>query len=396
MNKILAFSLCTATAVMAGGYKIPESSLKAVALSSANVANAYGSDAAYFNPANMVFNNDEQSIEADMTYIGLSGSTFTGTANGDSSGATSEGENFLVPSLHYVSDGKDDVRVGVSLVSPAGLTKRWDEQPAKATAEEFSLQTIELNPSVAVPVGDKAAVAAGIRFVHSSGVVKSSSVISRDMTGASNDIGYNLALSYRPTPALSMAATYRSNIDLSIEGDAKLYSGGTLVYDGGASVTVPIPATLSLAAAYTFGPAITVEFVYERTMWSAYDELDFEYTGNIGPLQPYFDDPIAKNWKDTNTYRLGITKAHAGFTGMFGIAYDETPIPDESYSFELPDANALVLSMGVLYPIDKSWSVGLAGLVSMKEKRTVTNDDLEGTFDATNIYLLSTGLEYRF
>ncbi len=183
MNKILTVSLAAATAVMAAGYKIPESSLKAVALSSANVANAYGADASYYNPANMVFNDKQQSIEVDLTYIGLGGSTFTGTANGDSSGATSEAENFLVPALFYVSDQEDDLRFGVSIVSPAGLTKRWDEQPAKASAEEFTLQTIELNPSVAVPVGDKAAVAAGVRFVHSSGVVKSSSVISREMNG---------------------------------------------------------------------------------------------------------------------------------------------------------------------------------------------------------------------
>ncbi|MFQ5589056.1 MAG: hypothetical protein ACE5F7_09470, partial [Nitrospiria bacterium] len=45
----------TAAGLLAGGYKILEQSSNSVGLSAAYVANAYGPDAAFYNPANMVW-----------------------------------------------------------------------------------------------------------------------------------------------------------------------------------------------------------------------------------------------------------------------------------------------------------------------------------------------------
>ena len=53
-------------------YSLPESSLNSVALSAAYVAAAEGADAAYYNPANLVNNEDKLQAEMALTYIGLS------------------------------------------------------------------------------------------------------------------------------------------------------------------------------------------------------------------------------------------------------------------------------------------------------------------------------------
>ena len=55
INKLMVLSLAACTSLYSAGYKIPEQSLNAVALSAAYIANANGADAAYYNPANMVF-----------------------------------------------------------------------------------------------------------------------------------------------------------------------------------------------------------------------------------------------------------------------------------------------------------------------------------------------------
>ncbi|MDD3856272.1 OmpP1/FadL family transporter [Sulfurimonas sp.] len=204
MRNITLFLMLGST-LFAGGYKIPETSLNSVALSSANVAHAFGADAAYYNPANMAFMKDENVLEADLMYIGLSDVGYKGsytTAFGTTTGydIESKKENFFVPSLHYVSQNISGVRFGLSIVSPAGLSKRWGDAPAIYSAEEFTLKTVEVNPSVAFPIGDKAAFAVGVRAIYSEGVVKSTSAIaSRDMDGDSMDFGYNLALSCKPT-----------------------------------------------------------------------------------------------------------------------------------------------------------------------------------------------------
>ncbi len=59
MKKLLTLSVIAA-ALFAGGFKIPEQSLSGMALSATNVANAHGADSAYYNPANMVFNNEKK------------------------------------------------------------------------------------------------------------------------------------------------------------------------------------------------------------------------------------------------------------------------------------------------------------------------------------------------
>ncbi len=287
---------------------------------------------------------------------------------------------------------------------PGGLSKRWDDQPARTYAKEFTLQVVEVNPTIAYKINDAVAVGGGLRLVHSSGIVKSQSTASRDLTGDSIDFGYNLALSYKPTPDVSLAATYRSNVDLTEVGTAKLYFpdnadySGTKAFDGDAEVAVPLPAVLALAAAYTFENRTTVEFVYERAFWSAYKELDFDYESSIGVLTPNFDDPIDKDWKDTNTYRLGVTQQYDKWTAMAGIAYDESPVPEKTLNFELPDSDAWIVSMGGRYQMDAHWNVGLAGLIDIKSSRSISDNDngIDGEFTNARAYLVTLGVEYTF
>ncbi len=397
MKKIALLSVLTSSLLMAGAYKIPETSLNSMALSAAYVANAHGADATYYNPANMVFENTH-AIEVDMSYIGLSGIDYKATG---ADTISSESESFIVPSFHYVSPSFGNATFGFSLIVPGGLSKRWEDQPGKKYAKEFTLQVVELNPTVGYRINDKLAVGAGIRAVHSSGIVKSQFTASRDMEGESWDFGYNFALTYKPTKELTLATTYRSNVDLSEVGTAKLYFPDNADYSGphnkyDASVTVPLPAALNLAIAYTFETKTTVEFVYERTFWSTYETLDFNYNKSIGALTPTFDDPIAKNWDDTNAFRLGVTQEYDTWTAMAGFAIDASPIPEETLNFELPDANAMLISLGGRYQVNESWEVGMSALVDMKENRTVKNDTVDGEFTNAKAYLITLGLEYTF
>ena len=406
MKKIALFSVVASSVLMAGGYKIPEVSLNAIALSSANVAHAHGADASYYNPANMVFMKDENVLENDFTYIGLGDNNYKGnyTYAASLGGATipldtkAKKENFIVPSLFYVSGDVDGARFGLSIATPAGLSKRWQSQPAKGHSEEFTLETVEINPSIALPINDKLAVAIGIRVVHTTGVVKLTpvdGVISQDMEGDSIDFGYNLALSYKPTSQLEIGLTYRSKIDLTVEGDADLtylpagFSGN---YD--VSVEVPIPALFSAAVAYTFATNTTVEFVYDRNFWHSYSEIDFDYKNTAAEF--IFGGADPKKWKDVNSYRLGITQELDEVTLMCGIVYDETPIPDATLGFELPDSDSLTVSLGGRYQINEKMNVGLSALYSFRDDRTVSNDTLDGEFTDGSALLISAGLEYKF
>ena len=103
MKKTALVSFMTASIMMAGGYKIPETSTNAVALGAANVAhNQNNADASYYNPAKMVFMSDENHLEGDLTYIGLKKVKYKGTYTDSThhvfpSDESSQSEDFIIP-----------------------------------------------------------------------------------------------------------------------------------------------------------------------------------------------------------------------------------------------------------------------------------------------------------
>ncbi len=383
----------------------------------------------YDNPANMVFMDNKHHMEANLIYINTSGTEYKGDVRAQPQELSAEPQTFLIPSLHYVSPslGDNGARVGVSLVVPGGLTREWKSGAAKTVAEEFTLQIIELNPTVAFKLSETVGFAAGFRIVHTSGVVKSDgtipviaagglpSTIVRDMTGDALDFGYNLALAYKPTSELEFGLTYRSKVALDVSGNAKLSSTavvhpspavGTLVpaglYSGGASVSVPLPAAINAAIAYTLPTKTTLEFVYEKTYWSAYKNLDFNYDTQIANpiLAGAFDASIPKNWKDTEAYRIGVTQELESMTLMAGVVFDGVAVPENTLNFESPGSKSTSFSLGGRFKIDESLDVGLSALYSMKDDRKVSTPEnqngINGEFTNSNVLIVSAGVGYRF
>jgi len=398
-------SAVAATTLMASGYKIPEQSLNSTALAGAYVSNASTADAAYYNPANMAFMSSDKHIELNGMYIHLNPVDFDGsiTGMGPSHTAQSASEDFIIPQAYMVSAplGEDEeIRIGLSLNAPAGLSKRWPEAPESYLAQEFTLKVIELNPTISYKVSDDLAVAAGVRFVYSKGIVKTELAPGApgnfDMEGDSWDVGYNLALSYRPMDIWGVALTYRSQVDMTIEGGQKFDAGapyGIMTAPG--SVTLPLPATFTFATDLDLTESTNIEFVYERVFWSAYDELAIkvDYPAPVGTVNSAF----AKNWEDSDTFRLGLTQElDETLELMAGLAYDQTPVPDETVGFELPDSDAVIVSIGTRWAVNDELDLGAAVLYDMKEDRTVKNDTIDGTFSNSSALLVSVGLGYKF
>ena len=405
MKKTLLLSITASSFLMSGAYKVPEQSINSMALGAAYVAHTDGADTAYYNPANMAFMADKQFAEVGLTWAHLPRNIFDTTVV-DTSGK-SEIENLQLPFLHYVSNPIGDLRWGASLTVPGGLTKRWETPEQKTYAEEFTLKVIELNPVASYKVSDNFAVGGGLRFIYSEGVVNSdgtgtSKPVKREMEGSTVEFGYNLAMTYKPTSDINMAMTYRSNVDLGEEGEANLYLMGVgNQYDAG--VTVPLPAALNLAVSKTWLDKYTVELNYERTYWSTYEKLDFDYGTTIqSALYDSFDKAKTKNWNDTDTFRVGVTaKVMDNVTLMAGYAKDETPIEKKYISYELPDSDADIYTIGVRVQANENLSWGVAYLYDKKESFNITASDaningIVGEFSEGGANLLTVGMGYTF
>lgn len=396
--------LFTAGAAHASGYRIPEQSVNSTALSGAYVAGATGADTSYYNPANMAWLENRGYLEAGMTWINLESISYTDNRTPLYNGK-SEDENFLLPTLFAVSPDYHNFRVGLSLTYPAGLSKQWSQPYPRTFAEEFSLTVVEFSPSVSYQINDMFSLAGGVRIVYADAKVRSAGMIapgvtaSRDMDGDTWEAGYNLALSARPVENLKLAVTYRSEVDLDLEGNANLATSlGPGLYTGDGAVTVPLPAVLAIAGSYTFFDKLTVELEYDRTYWSDYDVLDFSYPVSLGNpvLIGAFDDPKAKNWDDSDTWRIGVTyDVCSSVSLMAGFAVDENPIPDATLGFDLPDSDAKLYSLGLRYRATEDLEVGIAYLYDDKEERSATNRSVDGRFEDAAAHLVTIGLSYK-
>ncbi|WP_232363717.1 OmpP1/FadL family transporter [Desulfogranum japonicum] len=408
MNKALAVAgvlfLTAAGTAHGSGWRIPEQSINSTARSGAYVAYTPDADATYYNPANMSWLEDTGFLEFNATWIHLSAIDYTDSRSPLYSG-TSEEEDFLLPTFFAVSPYYGNFRVGFSFTAPGGLSKKWNDPYPKTYAEEFTLKIFEANPTVSYKICDYFSLGLGVRAVYADGKVSSAGMLSdgttlsRSMEGDAWESGFNVAMTARPLENLNLAVTYRSEVDLDIDGDAQLATSmGPGAYNGGADVSIPLPAVLAVAASYTFFDQLTVELEYDRTYWSDYENLDFNYSTTLtNPvLYSAFDTPQTREWSDTDSFRISAEyDLQNGLTLMAGFAIDENPAPDEHLGFELPDSDAKLYSLGARYQVNESVEVGVAYLYDDKESRTVSNRAANGTFEDAAAHLFTVGLTWK-
>jgi long-chain fatty acid transport protein len=403
-------SILIAGSAWASAFRIPEQSVDSVAKAGANVASATNADTTYYNPANMAWlKEDAWQFEGALAYINLPSVSYQDNRspymNGDS-----KTEQFVIPTFFLVSPDINNFRFGISATAPYGLSKRWSQPFPRSTAEEYSLKVYELNPTVSYKINDMFSLAGGVRMIYSEAKVSSFAVqpngmmVTRAMDGDTTEWGYNLAASVRPNEDMNISVTYRSNVDMGFEGDVTLGTNFPSLFSMATegSVEVPAPAVLTVSMAYTFGPA-TVDLTWDRTFWSEYESIDFNYTTPVlhPVLNAVFTPTIPKNWDDSSAYRIGLEyELNPDITLMAGFAYDESPAPDETVGFELPDSDAWLYSLGVRYRVSEAMEVGMGYLYDYKESRTVVNGSpttgINGEFTDSAAHMLSLGLSYDF
>ena len=401
LSVLALVSVFAAGSAFASGWRIPEQSVDSTAKAGANIASSTRGDTAYFNPANMSWMDQVWTAEVDATYLYLSPIEYkdgrTPFFDGDS-----ESEHFFIPTGFLVSPSYSGFRFGLALVAPGGLSKQWEDRYPKAFAEEFSLTILEANPTISYGIGDKFSIAGGVRWVYGDATVKSNAAglgkpLARSMTGDTVEWGWNAAVAFKPVDQLNISATYRSNVDLDFDDKADLnLMGNFMTLD--AAVSVPLPAVFALSAAYDVMPNLNVELTWDRTFWSEYEVLDFDFSPAI-PGNPY-EVPVPRNWDDTNAFRIGLTYGlNDAITLMGGFGYDENPAPSENVGFELPDSDAWLYSLGMQYKVNDKLEVGIAALYDYKEERSVKVNPggvVYGEFTNASALLLTAGLNYKW
>ncbi|BDU77958.1 aromatic hydrocarbon degradation protein [Mesoterricola sediminis] len=303
----------------------------------------------------------------------LGGSTISGGNGGDA------GETATLPALAALWSLSPDLKLGLSLNSPFGLSSSYSSGwMGRYHALRSEMTIIELAPSIAWRVNRQWSVGAALaaRHVdaelsnavdfgavaaayHVPGYAPGSADGFAKVQGKRWGLGWKAGVLFEPSSTLRFGASYRSAIDYRLKGDVH-YEGvpaplAGVFKDGGARPMANQPATASLGAAWEAFPGVTLQAETARTFWTHFQDIRIAFaTGQA-------DSVTVENWKDSWFHSVGATWQPAGpWTFRAGVALDQTPTTDTYRTPRIPDAERFWASVGVGYAFTAKVSMDVA------------------------------------
>lgn len=276
------------------------------------------------------------------------GGPLLGGGEGLDAGVTS-----YVPNFYAVCARCERVRFGLGVTAPYGLSVEYnDAWVGRFHALDTFLMTVDINPVVAVKLTDWLAIGGGVSAQYASARMSRAigATEKRSIEGESWGYGFNLGITCTYNPGGSVGLHYRSGIRHVLDGDAKFdgalvpFGGGVMpLPDVGGEVELQLPETVSLGWQQRIGEKAAVMADASWIGWSSFEELRVEYD----TLLP--DSVTEEDWEDTWRLALGgEVDINDALTFRAGVAYDQTPVPNERRRTpRIPDTNRTWLSTGL-------------------------------------------------
>lgn len=374
----LSALLAAAPAARAGGFYVQEQSAKGLGRAYSGEAADTGADSLWWNPAAI------GSITGREIYGGLhvidvdasvndTGSTVrrptlaVALPTGGEPRAYNPVKLGVVPNLAAAWRVNDRIALGLAVNAPFDfITTYRSNSWTRYGAIKSRLLNIDVQPTVAIHVNDQLDVGAGLDLSYADATLTNalpnlSPLLPdgrQDLRGDGWDYGYVLGAQYRPIRRLTLAASYRSEIDHELDGRVRVTAlAGTpaainLDTAGKAAFSTPWIATVGARLAVT--DRLTLNAQVQRLGWSEFDAIRVSYTGG-GSVSP-------QNYVDTTSYAFGADYAVTpDWTVRAGVQADETPTPDVGRTARVPDGDRVLIGAGTSFRVGPRLSFDLAG-----------------------------------
>ena len=333
------------------------------------LGNAYAGSAAvaadastmFFNPAGLTQLPGMQVVVAGSAIYVNSKFSGTGTPQplvGTNTGGNAGGWAF-VPSLYFSAPIGERFAAGIGVNAPFGLTTEYDSSwLGRFQGIKSQLTTINVNPSVAFKVSDAVSLGAGINWQHAD-VELTNSVVLLGPVGltkleADDDAwGWNLGALFQLGSDMRVGISYRSAMDFSLSGNV---TTNTLAGAPVAAATFPAKADIKfpdmalLSVTQNYGDKWQLLGDAQYTHWSTIGTINVINTTN-GATR----DQLAFNFDDAWRLAFGVNYFQSEqWTFRGGLAWDQSPVDDQSRTVRLPDTDRYWLSLGAQYKFTKA------------------------------------------
>ncbi|MDB5270591.1 MAG: hypothetical protein JWP58_3631 [Hymenobacter sp.] len=423
--------LVSASAASASGFQVSLGGQKNIGMGNVGVGLSLDQAAMFYNPGALAMVR-ENGVQVGVN-AALARSSFRSADGGPQRTLQNE---VVTPFNFYASFGPKDAKYkfGVAVYTPYGSKLKYaDDWEGRFALTEINLQSVYVQPTFSYALTPQLSVGAGLMILAYGSVNLQKDIplptgpahITLDGT-TKTQFGYNAGIYFKPSDKLSVGVSYRSKIDATVESGDVSFTG----LAGGASAatvnrgftatqfsaTLPLPAVASVGVGINPSEKLTIGLDASLTFWSAYQSLDFKFSGNNGNAGAATDANTGlvggsnvsnskRQYQDALTFRLGGQyKIDDKLTVRAGAAYDFSAVRDGFVGPETPDSDRAIGTLGATYQITDSFGVDASFLFEGFKERSQSQQDLvsNGTTDRvagtykTNIYIPGIGLHYKF
>lgn len=436
---MISLAAC-ATPSQGAGFALIEQSVSGLGNAYAGAA-ASAEDAStnFFNPAGLTRLTGTQinagaHIVAPMAKFRDSGSvsSLPGSPALFGTDGSDGGKVGAAPNLYYATELSDDLRFGLGINAPFGLSTDYSDQwRGRYHALKSELITVNINPNLAYKAGDRLSLGFGVNFqyikaelsnaidvgticaaVAGAGACAGQNLLplqtdgKQELEGDDWSYGFNLGLLYEFDEDSRVGFAYRSKVKQELDGDvAFTVPAGLAAFapiaanfqNTGITADVELPETASLSLYHKTSERVAVLADVTYTKWSRFEELRvLRDNGSVLTAQP-------EQWDNSWRYSLGANYyIHPEWTLRTGIAYDETPIPDASLRTpRIPGNNRRWIAFGFSHHPSEHFTVdfGYAHLfvsdTPINNSEVTTGHTLIGHYEA-GVDIFSVALNWDF
>jgi long-chain fatty acid transport protein len=416
-QKVMSVTRFTAAAVstvatlsttsLADGFRNPPESASGIGTVGARYTMVQDASAMAFNPANLAA-VDQPSGQASLTWLHSETEfrSLLGTAE------TIDNGHWL-PAV-YVAVPLEGSRytVGLGINAPFGQSTTWERNGVfRYTAPYFAeVRVLNCNPTLAMKLTDNVSLGIGANIFYSDldfrqvgawsmmpGVDPAAADGELQMDADGWGLGANIGVAWHIGGRHSLAASYRSPVEVEYEGHLNL-------------TTVPMPLAMILStssdletditfpgiAAVGYGCEVTdrlrIGADVEWIAFSQFDSLDVEAGSNAMLVDMLGISSTRSDWDDTWTAGVGAEwDCNNQWTVLAGYIFMESPIPDETLSPTLPGGDQQAGTLGLRRQADHGVLTLAYGYVHNKDRDISNNQNMayNGSYDNEATQVLS-------
>ncbi len=343
----------------AEGFRAPTTGAYGLGTTGGKIAFVDDASAVFHNPANLVeLKSWEASLEPTFVHHSVRYESPTG--------ATAETTDPWKILPHFFAGGPigdGGLAAGLGISVPFGLSVDWGSGEAlRYTGPRYvQLKTINFNPSLAYRITDGLQVGVGFDAMWSeltlsqyypwAAVAGVPGLPDGDLRAEGTGVGYsgNAGITWTFLDRHRLAATIRAPMDVDYSGDfrasgAPTVPGGNLLLPFDSKI--PFPTIVTVGYGIRITDTLRLEANVEWLEFSRFQDLPLQVPGSL----PGVPASIPQDWRDTFTAGLGGTWNFAeDWHARASYQYFQTPVPDETYSPSIPDANQHAVSVGLGY-----------------------------------------------